>query len=485
MWGKEVPLLIAGGSPHGCGLVFVIDSPNPPGAGLLLAAPAAGLYVGARLEPASLEAVSAAYERTARRRFWPGRGLYIDLPWLGARGDPLDGVKYSGLAAAGNGLRWVQRGITDENSGRGQARPGVACIPPTAVAVAAGEQLGDIVAAAVNGECRSLPLRQLLDRARVVSGQLAQPASSESCPPWTEEFSCVAPDDGSVRGTLSRLAGFSRGLWRKIAREGYLTSNGRPVHPEDRVAAGDLVAALTPPRGRADLAPELGPGPLAVCFEDAHLLVVDKPAGLLVHPARGETSGTLANRVAAYLAVRGSDATPRPVGRLDRGTSGLVVFAKTRYSQQALIEQHRSGTYQRKYLAITGPGKVPVLAVAELRAPVVSPPYDPQRYPSARDALTRIRVLAGYPGGLLVEAQPATGRTHQIRQHLSGAGLPLWGDSQYGGWVGGGGIDRPALHAWRLDFRHPVSGAEVSVRSPLPGDMCGLLAQLRAGRLPE
>ncbi len=443
--------------------------------GLLFVAPAAGIYAGKVLTPAALTAAGRTVDRIARQRLWPARGLYVDNAQ--AAGAPAAG------AAGPAGLRWMQ-------AGRGSD---IGYTPPSAVAVAAAESFGHIASslgasASTSGTGCAIGLLGRMHAAirRLGCAAAAGPPDAGE-PRWTTELRCVADRCGSVEAAVLGRFRVSRGLWRQVLRQGYLIRNGRPAHGRDLVAPGDVVEVLTPAAAVSAVVEQRGP--LAVRYEDDDLLVIDKPTGMLVHPARGEATGTLANRVAAYLAARRGDPTPRPVGRLDRGTSGLIVFAKTRFAQQALLDQHRSGCYHRTYLAVTGPGSPPGAGVpsrpgdgpVELIADVVSPPYDPERYPSPRRALTRVRMLAAYPGGSLVQAQPATGRTHQIRQHLSGAGLALWGDREYGGPPGP--IGRPALHAWRLEFSQPVSGVRVAVRSPLPYDMRKLLSQLRAGRL--
>jgi 23S rRNA pseudouridine1911/1915/1917 synthase len=243
------------------------------------------------------------------------------------------------------------------------------------------------------------------------------------------------------------------------------------------VPAGSEIIALAPPAPSGSVVAE--PGALAIVYEDQSLLAVNKPPGMLVHPARGRGSGTLANLVAAHLQTQGLSAVVRPTGRLDRGTSGLVIFAKTRHAHYSLSEQGHKGLRRRTYLALCGPAAVSRGDVLHIDAAIVSPPTDSHRYRSPRAAQTEARVLARYPAGVIVQVELATGRTHQIRQHLAGAGWWLWGDWLYGG--RDGPIDRPALHAWRAEFAHPVHGTRVALHAPLPPDMRALLRWFRQG----
>ncbi|MDP2873565.1 MAG: RluA family pseudouridine synthase [Bacillota bacterium] len=265
-----------------------------------------------------------------------------------------------------------------------------------------------------------------------------------------------------------------RALSRQIMRCGYLLCNGQPVTVRQAVSEGDRLTVLLP-AADSNVAPERGP--LSVLYEDSDLLVVNKPPGQLIHPARAEARGTLANLVAGHLADAGAPATPRPVGRLDRGVSGLSIWARTRYAHAVLAAERASGQLTREYLAITGPGDSR-RAAGVTSERVASPSFDPARYTVPRPARTLWRVLARWPGGNLVLVKPETGRTHQIRQHLASIGLPLYGDTLYGG-DARTGIRRPALHAWRAGLHQPVDGRLLCVRAPLPPDMrrlAGLLA---------
>lgn len=292
---------------------------------------------------------------------------------------------------------------------------------------------------------------------------------------------------------LRRRLGMSRGFSRQLKRGPYVLVNGRPAALRETVTAGDRVTLYVPPHLASNVRPE--PVPLAVVFEDAHVLVLDKPAGMLVHPAHGEQSGTMANGVAYRLAARGQTPAAGPVTRLDRDTSGLVVFAKHPFAHHALAQAHARGQLRRTYLAVAQG----VLAVNEgvVDAPIRRVPGELTRrevHAEGQRAVTRFRVLArtgagcGTPGqcnmrlalpdgATLLEVTLETGRTHQIRVHMAYAGHPLLGDPLYGEPLPGI-LDRQALHAWRLEFPHPVDGRLLSFVSPPHADFARLARSL-------
>jgi 23S rRNA pseudouridine1911/1915/1917 synthase len=215
-------------------------------------------------------------------------------------------------------------------------------------------------------------------------------------------------------------------------------------------------------------------------MEDADLLVVDKPAGLLVHPTAPEHHHTLAHGVAHHLLRQGVHARVRPVHRIDRDTSGLVLFAKSAHAQAGLDAQLREHRLRRSYLALAA--GLPVDAEGVVDAPIGRHPVNPTLRavrPGGEEARTRYRVVERFARAALVELELETGRTHQIRVHLAHLGHPILGD----GWYGGSGRDlgRPALHAHRLGFVHPTPPhREVELVAPLPEDMAALAARLRA-----
>jgi 23S rRNA pseudouridine1911/1915/1917 synthase len=243
-------------------------------------------------------------------------------------------------------------------------------------------------------------------------------------------------------------------------------------------------------RVEADLssARELVPDPelVQVRFEDAHLLVVAKPAGLVVHPTASLRTGTLVNRLLGMgVPLAPGDDPDRPgiVHRLDAGTSGLMVVAKDDPAYRALRAMFRRHEVDRTYLALVRgrPAHDRSLIEAALER-------DRARIritaSAGKEAATEVVVLERFDRAALVEARPRTGRTHQIRVHLSSAGHPILGDGRY---RGGGddakrlGLDRPFLHSWRMAFDHPVTGARVELEEPLPRDLDRALVRARAG----
>jgi 23S rRNA pseudouridine1911/1915/1917 synthase len=218
--------------------------------------------------------------------------------------------------------------------------------------------------------------------------------------------------------------------------------------------------------------------PLRVAYEDEHLLVIDKPAGVVVHPAPGHATGTLVHGLAGDLA--GGDVPDRPgiVHRLDRDTSGLLVVARTEESYRALRNLVRRRALERRYKALVR-GK-PRSWHGRIEAPIGRDRRDPTRMSldteRPRDSVTHFDVEQLLDGHALLDVRLETGRTHQIRVHLAAIGLPVVGDHVYG--VSEPGLRRQFLHAWRLAFPHPVTGESVEVEAELPSELQAALARL-------
>jgi len=270
----------------------------------------------------------------------------------------------------------------------------------------------------------------------------------------------------------------SRSRLARLIEEGHVTVDGRRLPPRGKVRSGEAVEVVLAPRP-ADEASHPEPIELPVIHEDEDLLVVDKPAGLVVHPGSGHRSGTMLNALLHH--APGTAALPRAgiVHRLDKDTSGLLVVAKNEAAQAHLARELRARTVKRTYLALVrgrlaGPGTVD--------APVGRHPVHRTRMAvvaAGRPAVTHYRVREAFARHTLLECDLETGRTHQIRVHLASIGHPLEGDPVYGG-RGARLIPRQALHAWKLAFRHPRDGRAVRFTAPIPADLRELLARLRA-----
>jgi 23S rRNA pseudouridine1911/1915/1917 synthase len=268
----------------------------------------------------------------------------------------------------------------------------------------------------------------------------------------------------------------SRSRAHKFIQAGAVQVNGEPTRPSYEVTAGDAVAVDLPEDTHAAMpAPEL-----PVVYEDDDIVVVDKPAGLTVHPGSGTRGeATLADFARAHT----TDPDPERPGiihRLDRDTSGLLVIAKTSAAKTAMQRQFALHTVRKTYTLLAAGRIEPAEAV--IRLPLGRNPARPlQRsvVPGGREAVTRYRTLANYPGFTLVEASPETGRTHQIRVHLAAIGHPVAGDITYGSPKRPLGLARQFLHATALEFDAP-SGQHISLTSPLPPDLAQVLHRLDA-----
>jgi 23S rRNA pseudouridine1911/1915/1917 synthase len=231
---------------------------------------------------------------------------------------------------------------------------------------------------------------------------------------------------------------------------------------------------------QAQEAPAPRPAPeLRIVYEDEHLLVVDKPAGVVVHPAAGHAAGTLVQALAGRTAG-GDPERPGIVHRLDRDTSGLIVVARTEEAYEGLRRLVKRRALEREYVALVR-GR-PRSRTGRIEAPIGRDRRDPTRRSldsdSAKDAVTHFEVVELLPAHALLRVRLETGRTHQIRVHLAAIGLPVAGDPVYG--APEPGLRRQFLHAARLAFVHPVTGAAVDAASPLPDDLEAALARARS-----
>ena len=280
-----------------------------------------------------------------------------------------------------------------------------------------------------------------------------------------------------------RCPELSRSHARRLIDEGLVSVNGRQAKPSERVRAGLSVSVIVPPPETVTLVPEAIP--LTIIYQDGDIIVLDKPAGLTVHPAPGHPSGTLVNALlAACPDLRGIAGTRRPgiVHRLDKDTSGLMVVAKNDRAQRALQRQLKDRDVRKTYLALVR--GVPAPREGTIAAPIGRHPKNRKKMAvvaDGREATTRYRVREEIAGGQysLLEVEPVTGRTHQIRVHLAAVGHPVVGDATYG--RPSAVVGRQFLHADKLAFAMPLGGRTVEFESPLPADLREALSQLRAG----
>ena len=254
--------------------------------------------------------------------------------------------------------------------------------------------------------------------------------------------------------------------------------NGKPGRSSDRVAKGDLVEFELPQKRAATTSAE--DIPLVVVYADDDLVVTDKPAGMVVHPAPGHETGTLVHALLGLggeWSAAGGETRPGIVHRLDKGTSGLIVAARNDVSHRALAAQLSNRTLSRTYLAIVQ-GRVKGDS-GELEGPIGRHPRERKRMAvvaGGRFARTRYQVVERRRTHTLLRCELDTGRTHQIRVHLAAIGHPVAGDTEYGGREPG--VERPMLHAWRLRLRHPRTGVEMSFEAAPPADFDELWARV-------
>ena len=270
----------------------------------------------------------------------------------------------------------------------------------------------------------------------------------------------------------------SRGLAERLVAEGAVLVDGRPRPKSHRLEGGEEVVVELP----APLEPLAAePMELRVAWEDEHLLVVDKPAGVVVHPAGGHRSGTLVHGLLALDAAGGDDdERPGIVHRLDRDTSGLLVVARSDEAHARLQDLIRRRELDRRYLALVK--GAPLSRTGRIEAPIGRDRVDRSRHSldtaTPREAITHFETVELLPEHTLLAIRLETGRTHQIRVHLEAIELPVAGDPVYGV-ARDLGLERQFLHAARLTFEHPLTGDRVDVESPLPDDLAGALELAR------
>ena len=299
----------------------------------------------------------------------------------------------------------------------------------------------------------------------------------------------VPPGSSGARAdrVVADACGLTRSRVQRLIGEGRLTIGGRAIKANAELQAGAELTLDIPEEAAETLEPE--DIPLSIAYEDDDVLIVDKPSGLIVHPAHGHRGGTLVNALLArggaeaYGSVAGAD-RPGIVHRLDRDTSGLLVVAKNDRAQQSLMGQLKARRVKKTYLGLVG-GAVPA-EVGRIEAPLGRDPRHPTRVavvPGGRPATTGYRVRERFDGWTLLELDLLTGRTHQLRVHLASIGHAIAGDPIYAtGQVRRGppGLERLFLHSWRIEFASAAGERLVRAEAPLPAELDRVLEGLRA-----
>ena len=271
----------------------------------------------------------------------------------------------------------------------------------------------------------------------------------------------------------------SRSQAARLIAAGLVLVDGTAARKGQRVRGGERIDVRGEERPHApEIDPAVAAAPFSVAYEDEHLIVVDKPAGVVVHPARGHRQGTLAQALAGRIAGGEDEWRAGIVHRLDRETSGLLVVAKSEPVHRALKASLASRAMRREYLALVE-GRPPARS-GTIEAPIGRDRRVRTRMSTDTDApkpaITHFEIDRALPGSTLLRVRLQTGRTHQIRVHLLAIGHPVCGDPEYGT-AGLYGLRRQFLHAARLAFPHPAGGEAVDVTSPLPDDLAAALAE--------
>jgi 23S rRNA pseudouridine1911/1915/1917 synthase len=286
----------------------------------------------------------------------------------------------------------------------------------------------------------------------------------------TLQFNSPSPNIRLDKYLTQVLPQFSRSYLQKLIGQGHVLVNGQRTKASQRLNKADKVTIELLPLPDYPLAE---PIPLAIIYEDEDILVIDKPAGLTVHPAPGHPSHTLVNAILAHcpsLAMSNELMRPGIVHRLDKDTSGLIVIAKTDFAREYLAAQFKNRTVTKGYLVLVKGRLSPEQGIIE--APIGRDPHSKRRMAileAGKEATTQYQVRKYLNNYTLVEVTPLTGRTHQIRIHLSAIGYPVVGDPLYG--IKSAHLNRQFIHAYRLGFRLPSTKQYQEFTSPLPTDL--------------
>jgi 23S rRNA pseudouridine1911/1915/1917 synthase len=297
-------------------------------------------------------------------------------------------------------------------------------------------------------------------------------------------FTSGAVGERLDKAIASELTELSRTQVQRLIEDGFVTLDGRvAVKPGQRLEQSATIAVRMPPPGPAGHRPEAIP--LDIVFENDDLLIVNKPAGMVVHAGAGHVTGTLVNAVLGYdpgLEGVGDEQRPGIVHRLDKDTSGLIVVAKNDAAHRELQRQFKAREVEKVYLALLDGG--PPTAAGRVEAAIGRDPRDRKRMAVVperlgRPAVTEYRVIEKFPAHTLVEARLLTGRTHQIRLHFACLKCPVVGDAVYGRRTPSLPLARHFLHAARLTLKLPGSATRNTFEAPLPDDLTGILKLLR------
>ncbi|MEP7040887.1 MAG: RluA family pseudouridine synthase [Chloroflexota bacterium] len=291
---------------------------------------------------------------------------------------------------------------------------------------------------------------------------------------------------------VSALAEISRAHAQRLISDGRAVVDGRRARASDRLRGGETIQVeLSAPPDATLIGESI---PLRIAYEDAAMLIVDKPTGLVVHPSHGHATGTLVHALIGRAQERGEAlgsiagvGRPGIVHRLDKQTSGLILVAKTDAAQASLMHQFAARSIEKEYLALVR--GAPPAPRGRIEAPVGRDPRDRQRMAvvaGGRAAVTEYETLGSAEGHSLLSLRPLTGRTHQLRAHLAYLGLPIAGDLRYGGGIGPGSLERQFLHATRLTLARPLDGRRMMAWSELPADLAASLVAsgIASERLP-
>jgi len=288
----------------------------------------------------------------------------------------------------------------------------------------------------------------------------------------------------TVKFILKNKLELSERLIKKLKYAGNIFCNSVPVYVNAMVKTGDMIeVSIDFSREENDIAPEKMD--LDIIYEDDSMIAISKPSNMVVHPTSYHQSGTVANGIVYYMMQKGVSKKVRPVSRLDRDTSGVIVFAKNAYVQESLVKQMSSGCFKKKYLGVVhgivsqDEGTIN-LPIARVPGSIMLRHIHPDGSPS----ITHFKVLERLNDATFLEFHLETGRTHQIRVHCQAIGHPLIGDTLYPGTGSYANsnrslIERQALHSYSVRFIHPVSKEDISLTAPLPNDMLNLLEILR------